>query len=161
MRLWAALGWCAVGCGGDKSGPTGETGGDADADTDTDADSDTDADADADSDTDADTDPGPVLWADLLPTLQFRCGGCHYEPIGEPKGQFEFDGPEDLVGVPSHQLPEMPYVAAGDPDGSYLWHKVNGTQDTVGGDGANMPATVSLTPGELVKLNDWIAGGAL
>lgn len=53
-------------------------------------------------------------------------------------------------------------VAPGDPDGSYLWHKVEGTQaDVPNGGGAKMPIGPALTDAELDLIEQWIAAGAL
>lgn len=65
----------------------------------------------------------------------------------------------DLVGVPSTQA-DLPLVSPGDPEGSYLWHKLAGTQDLVGGGGSLMPEGMDLTSDELATIQRWIREGA-
>jgi hypothetical protein len=53
-------------------------------------------------------------------------------------------------------------VKAGDPDSSYLVHKIQGTQGTVGGSGGQMPLGRSpLSQDNIDIIRDWIAAGAL
>jgi hypothetical protein len=59
----------------------------------------------------------------------------------------------------SLQVPSMWLVGSGLQD-SYLWHKLQGTQDSVGGMGLTMPFTGALTEEELVAIQAWIEGGA-
>ena len=48
-----------------------------------------------------------------------------------------------------------------DTANSYLWHKVNGTQGNIGGDGAQMPKNnPALSNSNLNTIEDWINGGA-
>jgi hypothetical protein len=65
----------------------------------------------------------------------------------------------ELVGTTATQA-AMPRVAPGDPGGSYLWHKLQGTQMDVGGMGTAMPQIGELTEDELALIEAWIAGGA-
>jgi hypothetical protein len=74
-------------------------------------------------------------------------------------------GYNEVVGVASTQLPTMDRVEPGDHTISYLWHKVNGTQASVGGTGGQMPAFCSpgvdcLTPAEIAGIASWIDAGA-
>ena len=64
-----------------------------------------------------------------------------------------------LVGVASREKPNLMRVAAGDPDNSYLIHKLEGHADIVG---ARMPRTNGpfLTPGQIAVIRRWIAIGA-
>jgi len=53
-------------------------------------------------------------------------------------------------------------VKAGDPDSSYLVHKIQGTQGTVGGSGGRMPLGRSpLSQDNINTIRDWISAGAL
>jgi hypothetical protein len=48
------------------------------------------------------------------------------------------------------------------PDSSYLVHKIQGTQTTVGGSGQRMPLIGGpLTEDEIAVIRAWIAAGAL
>jgi hypothetical protein len=66
----------------------------------------------------------------------------------------------NMVNRPSMQLPSMLLVKPGALNESYLWHKVNGTQLEVGGQGMIMPYTVPLIDAELAVLERWITAGA-
>ena len=149
-------------CSGDKdvADDTAETGAPGDADTDADSDSDTDADTDADSDSDTDVDTSATWATDVAPILEVRCAGCHFEPPVAPSGGFELVDRSSIVDVASDQVPGLPYVTPGDPDASYLWHKINGTQASVGGTGGAMPLSASLPASELATIEGWILGGA-
>ena len=65
----------------------------------------------------------------------------------------------NLVGVPSRQKPALMRVAPGDPDNSYLVHKLEGRSDIVG---QRMPRTAGpfLTEGQMMVIRRWIALGA-
>jgi CHRD domain len=67
----------------------------------------------------------------------------------------------NIVGVKSKEAPDLNRVQPGDPQKSYLWHKINGTQGTVGGSGARMPlAKAPLPDDQLAKIRQWIEQGA-
>lgn len=66
----------------------------------------------------------------------------------------------NLVNAASIQVPTMMRVAPGDTAHSYLWHKINGTQASVGGSGQIMPSTVPLNPDEKAIFERWINAGA-
>lgn len=65
-----------------------------------------------------------------------------------------------LVGPPSVQLPSMPIVTPGDPNASYLWHKLNGSFQDVGGTGLSMPFGAKLPQDKLDMVKAWIEDGA-
>jgi hypothetical protein len=52
-------------------------------------------------------------------------------------------------------------IEPGSPEISYLFHKISGTQASVGGSGARMPKGGQLSDAEIQTLRDWIAQGAL
>lgn len=69
---------------------------------------------------------------------------------------------ESIVNVPSAQVPALARVRPTLPDSSYLVHKIQGTQGSVGGSGGRMPlGGGSLTPVEIELIRAWITGGAL
>jgi hypothetical protein len=90
------------------------------------------------------------------------CSACHTGPMGDTlPGGMDLTGADasfaSLVGVPSVQVPELSRVAAGDPDNSYLIHKLEGTA----AEGEQMP--FGGTPLEQAVIDDirqWIADGA-
>lgn len=114
------------------------------------------------------TTPTLTFDADIQPIFDEHCvAGCH-----EPGGEWGFlldlssSAYEAVVGVPSPQFPSMSIIEPGEPEASYLWHKLNGTQASVGGSGIDMPkartgmtATV-LTPEQLATIEQWILQGA-
>lgn len=66
---------------------------------------------------------------------------------------------EQLVNVPSRGKPGAIRVIPGDPENSYLVHKVEGRTDIVG---RRMPQAGPpfLTDGQILILKRWIATGA-
>ena len=56
----------------------------------------------------------------------------------------------------------LPLVAPSDLDGSYLWHKLNNTQNDaeVGGTGLSMPLGSTLDAPTLALIEQWISEGA-
>lgn len=133
------------------------------ADTATDTDTDTGADTDSSGTTDDTGTPAEATFdRDVVPILEVKCAGCHYS---EPQGlRLYGDGVYDLlVGHQAGQLRSMDRVTPGDLDQSYLWHKLNGTHEEVGGTGSAMPTVYGepLTAAELDTFRAWILGGAL
>jgi hypothetical protein len=65
----------------------------------------------------------------------------------------------NLVAVASREKPELLRVAPGNPDASYLVHKLEGRADIVG---QRMPRTAGpfLTDGQMLVIRRWIALGA-
>ena len=93
----------------------------------------------------------PVSYAaHLEPLVAAHCLGCHESE--EAKAKLVLDpglGYEHLVGPRSVQAPEMALVEPGDPEGSYLWLKLQHVTDK----GKGMPRTLTgskkLRPAEL------------
>lgn len=106
--------------------------------------------------------PGEVsFFADVAPILQSKCApGCH-EPGGEWALQDLLNSPYfALVDVPSNQV-ALDKVEPGSLDLSYMWHKLNGTHDQVGGVGLAMPKNEDpLDDFELQIIATWILDGA-
>lgn len=73
--------------------------------------------------------------------LQPSCGTCHIEASPPAGGLYlALDaGLPDRLLAPSIQLPAMARIRPGDPDASYLLHKVDGTHENVGGTGERCP----------------------
>lgn len=96
---------------------------------------------------------------DIQPIWDDKCGGCHLD--GSDAGGVNLDdGFGAMVGVPSEGVPSMLLVSPGDPEGSYLWHKLDDTHRGVGGDGIAMPKNDTLKNAQLNRIYDWIAEGA-
>ena len=83
--------------------------------------------------------------ADVEPILASGCAfsGCHgtinANPGNKPMVLTAGQAYNNIVGVPSGELPSMNRITAGDPDKSYLIHKLQGTHASVGGAGSRMP----------------------
>lgn len=104
----------------------------------------------------------PVRYATHLePVVLERCLSCH--TFDEPEAGLVLEPGEGyarLVGPRSTQVETMPLVVPGDPEGSYLWLKVD--QRPVTGDG--MPRSLfgpkRLPEAEVELFRRWIADGA-
>jgi hypothetical protein len=96
----------------------------------------------------------------VAPILNMRCVMCHVE--GNELGALSLY-PEpltSLVGVASNQAP-LKLVEPGSPEKSYLYAKLLGTQDSVGGSGLQMPPQQSpLDAAEIETIRRWITEGA-
>jgi hypothetical protein len=91
------------------------------------------------------------------------CTQCHTSSGGRtpPQGISLDPGAAygSLVGVASRQKPGLLRVNPGNPDESYLVHKLEGRADIVG---QRMPRTAGpfLTEGQMMVIRRWIALGA-
>lgn len=89
-----------------------------------------------------------------------RCSGCH-SGGGAPHG-LRLDSEENsyafLVSRPAEGVPELMRVNPGQPEQSYIVHKLEGTASIVGG---RMPlGGPFLSQEQINQLRDWIANGA-
>lgn len=116
------------------------------------------------STTDDTTTTGDVLGPfemDVYPIIAANCS-CHVG--GSPGGLAMPDAATahaNLVDTPAGQtMGALDRVAPGDPESSYLIHKLNGTQMDVGGSGTKMPQGGALDPAEINVIIDWINDGA-
>lgn len=89
------------------------------------------------------------------------CVACHTANGRTPSGGLNLDTPDAydrLVRGASSRKPGAIFVIPGDPDNSYLVHKVEGRSDIVGG---RMPFNGPyLSPGQTLILRRWIEIGA-
>lgn len=90
-----------------------------------------------------------------------HCANCHVDRVSG--GLSLRSGPQlyDALLAPSVQVPSLPRIAPGDPEGSYLWLKVSGGHLDAGGLGAPMPIGGTLPEPLLELLYRWIAEGAV
>ena len=95
----------------------------------------------------------------VVPIFTQRCVMCHVE--GGALGELSLypDPWSRLVGVASTQSP-LKLVEAGAPEKSYLYAKLLGTHDKVGGSGQRMPMQEPLAANELETIRLWILKGA-
>lgn len=103
------------------------------------------------------------LAAHVQPLFSSHCTACH-AGAGAPDG-LELtagDAHGHTVGVSAAQLPSMDLISPGDPDDSYLVHKIQGTHLTVGGAANRMPlGAAALRPQSIDLIRRWAAEGAL
>ena len=109
--------------------------------------------------------PGEVSFSQQVqPILTDRCafGGCHAStsPAAE-QSLAEGLAYVNVYNVPSQELPSMDRVEPGDPDQSYLVHKIQGTHLDVGGTGLRMPrGQEPLSQDQINLIRAWIQQGA-
>jgi hypothetical protein len=103
----------------------------------------------------------PLTWtADIYPMLQVECAPCHIG-IGL-SGGLDLDLYANVVDAPSLDVPAMDRVEPFDTANSYLFHKILGTQGSVGGAGVRMPrGGPYLDALQIALVEDWILTGAL
>lgn len=97
---------------------------------------------------------------DVLPILNSYCVMCHLP--GAEQGELSLypDAWSRLVGNPSVQS-SLLRVDPGSPDSSYLYLKLIGTGESVGGSGLQMPfQQPSLDPDQIETIRLWIEQGA-
>ena len=87
------------------------------------------------------------------------CSKCHIG-ASAPEG-LQLDAAHSynlLVGVPSNEQPSLLRVKPGDPDNSYMVHKIEGLAGIFGG---QMPlGETPLTPATIAAMKQWITDGA-
>ena len=108
---------------------------------------------------DKDTALDPTHDADIQPIRNASCGvGCHTE--GSASGDLSLDdGYATTVGVES-TVAGLNLVEPGDLDNSYLWLKIEGSHEGVGGEGSSMPLGESLSDPDEALIRAWILDGA-
>ena len=115
-----------------------------------------------DNDCDGDIDEVSYTYthdADIQPIWSASCKGCHTG--GGSSGKLKLDsGYSAIVSVKSTQATSYNLVEPGDTAKSYLWHKLQGTHTTVGGSGATMPKSGTMTKADLAIIETWINEGA-
>jgi hypothetical protein len=92
----------------------------------------------------------PTWTVDVSPILS-SCTGCHGNSGGLTINY------NNIVGVTDSGT-GLSYIEPGSIQNSYLWHKINGTQSTVGGSGSKMG---NLNSTQLLTIENWIKAGAL
>lgn len=107
---------------------------------------------------------GVTLSADVQPILTSNCAlsGCH-AGVSPQEGQNLSAGQtfSNVVNVASNELPTMDRVQPGQPDSSYLVHKIQGTHLQIGGSGERMPIGRSaLSASDINVIRAWIQDGA-
>jgi hypothetical protein len=97
-------------------------------------------------------------WLTVDAIFHRRCTPCHIG--GETAGLRLSDGYDAWIHRTSNVV-DVPLVQPGDPQGSYLWRKVQGTHTTLGGSGQRMPSDLAPLPREERDvIAAWIRDGA-
>lgn len=102
---------------------------------------------------------------DIQPIFTNSCafaGGCHAG--GSPALGMNLSAGQayqNIVNVPADQLSSMNRIEPDEPDNSYLIHKIQGTQSSVGGTGQRMPLTgCCLSQTQIDLIRAWVDAGA-
>lgn len=101
---------------------------------------------------------------DIQPIFTTSCAisGCHAG--GSPAVGMNLSAGQayqNTVNVPSVELAGMNRITPGDPEDSYLIHKIQGTQGSVGGVGDRMPLIgCCLTQAQIDTIRAWVDAGA-
>jgi hypothetical protein len=101
--------------------------------------------------------------AQVQPIFTSNCAlsGCH-AGSNPAQGMNLSDGQAyaNIVNVQSNES-SLLRVKPGEPDESYLVHKIQGTQGSVGGSGGQMPlGGTPLTQAQIDLIREWITDGA-
>ncbi len=116
-----------------------------------------------DSDTE-EPDPEPVAeptFADIAEALDEVCRGCHTSAFPHGEMVLHTSGYANLVNRPSTQVPSLSRIEPGSLDDSYLWHKLQASHRSVGGQGESMPPVGRIWPDwHNQTLLNWIEQGA-
>ena len=113
------------------------------------------------------TGPTVSFAADIQPIFSGSCAfsGCHgttnANPGAKPMVLAAGQAYDNIVGVSSVEVPTMQRIRAGQPDASYMIHKLQGTHATVGGTGGRMPlGSAPLAQATIDRFRAWVAAGA-
>jgi hypothetical protein len=99
---------------------------------------------------------------DIQSLFDTYCTSCHEgprPPMGLNLGAGQSYGL--TVNAGSREARKLRRIQPGDPDGSYLFRKITNTHTSAGGSGTPMPPGDTLSAGEIARIRDWIAQGAL
>lgn len=106
----------------------------------------------------------PPTFADTIqPIFTDRCVSCHGPPTpARDQDLSEGNAYDNIVDVASDELSTMDRIEPGDPDNSYMLHKLRGTQASVGGSGRRMPrdGPPYLSAATVNLIEDWVLAGA-
>jgi hypothetical protein len=107
-------------------------------------------------------DAPPTFSGDIQPIFTDNCTECHSGPDAERDQDLSEGVSYDMiVNVESVELEGMDRIEPGDPDNSYLIHKIQGTHRDVGGTGARMPqGGPFLNAATIEFMRGWVEVGA-
>jgi len=102
---------------------------------------------------------------DVQPIFTNSCafpGGCHAGvPPAAGMNLSAGQAYQNIVNVQSDDVASMDRITPGEPENSYLIHKIEGTQASVGGSGGRMPLSgCCLTDAQIDTIRAWVEAGA-
>jgi hypothetical protein len=98
--------------------------------------------------------------SDVQPILNENCVACHQSGSAERGLVLEAGKAyQNIVNIRSKES-KLNLITPGQPDQSYLLHKLSGTQKKVAGSGEQMPLGDPLPPAKVLVVQRWIAAGA-
>jgi outer membrane protein assembly factor BamB len=104
-----------------------------------------------------------LTWPEVQAILAASCASCHggEETRGGLGGLDDLERAYDnMVNVPSVQVPGLDLIEPFSAGLSYLVHKLDGTHESVGGSGGPMPLAALLPPADRDGIRAWIGAGA-
>lgn len=97
---------------------------------------------------------------EVVPLLKSRCVMCHMAGSAQAGLVLHPNGYANLVGIKSTQSAQN-RITPGNPENSFLFRKLAGTQSTADGEGERMPfGETPLSESQLDLVRRWIAEGA-
>ena len=101
----------------------------------------------------------PTHDIDIQPIWDVKCHDCH--TTFNEGGLRLVDSYDRIINVRAEDTPAISLIEPFEPDGSYMWHKIEGTHETVGGSGGTMPkGALDLAEHERITIRNWIENGA-
>ena len=96
----------------------------------------------------------PMVTAEAVQAIfDTKCLSCH-----GTSGQLALDDFESKTLNVESTVAGLTLIVPGDHQASYLWHKVNGSHTSVGGNGSTMPLGTPLTADEVTAIANYIDG---
>jgi hypothetical protein len=84
------------------------------------------------------------------------CAQCHSSSA--KSGDLDISSYENIVNVPSSEIPLLMRIKPSNPDSSYIYMKVTGASGIIG---SKMPQGGTLSADKIKLLSDWIKAGAV
>ncbi|MDB5975005.1 MAG: hypothetical protein JWR07_1765 [Nevskia sp.] len=102
----------------------------------------------------------PSFERDIQPLFDENCVACHQTGSAQRGLTLEQGASYGALVGKASQESKLVLVKPGDTEGSYLLHKISGTQLQAGGSGARMPLGSQLDPASVELIRAWIKAGA-
>ena len=103
----------------------------------------------------------PTLKTDVQPIFEMACTDCHGAKRAKAKLDLSAASARGaLVNHPADQVPQMMRVKPGDPESSYLWHKLQHKAAKGKGMPRGIFSAKRLPEAQLEVIRKWIEAGA-